>query len=34
MLDEIIRAEQRRIAATTSNDDIPHTSRFDTSWVT
>ena len=34
MLDEIIRAEQRRIAATTPNDDIPHTSRFDTSWVT
>ena len=33
MLDEIIRAEQRR-AATASSDDIPHTSRFDTSWVT
>ena len=34
MLDEIIRAEQRRIAAATPNADIPHTSRFDTSWVT
>ena len=34
MLDEIIRAEQRRIAAATPNGDIPHTSRFDTSWVT
>ena len=33
MLDEIIRAEQRRAAATPT-DDIPHTSRFDTSWVT
>jgi hypothetical protein len=34
MLDEIIRAEQRRIATVTSDDNIPHTSRFDTSWVT
>jgi len=34
VLDEIIRAEQRRIAATAPSDDIPHTSRFDTSWVT
>ena len=34
MLDEIILAEQRRIAAATPSDEIPHTSRFDTSWVT
>jgi hypothetical protein len=34
VLDEIIHAEQRRIAAVPPGDDIPHTSRFDTGWVT
>jgi hypothetical protein len=34
VLDEIVGAEQRRNAATNSADNIPHTSRFDTSWVT
>jgi hypothetical protein len=33
MLDEIVNAEQRRIAAITPGDGIPHTSRFDTSWA-
>ena len=33
VLDEIVRAEQRRAAAATPVDTIPHTSRFDTSWV-
>jgi hypothetical protein len=33
VLDGIIGAEQRRIAAKKAADDIPHTSRFDTSWA-
>jgi len=33
-LDEIVGAEQRRAAAMIATDNIPHTSRFDTSWVT
>jgi hypothetical protein len=34
VLDEIVGAEQRRQAAANAADNIPHTSRFDTSWVT
>ena len=33
VLDGIIGAEQRRIAATKSAEDIPHTSTFETSWA-
>ena len=33
VLDEIVGAEQRRMAAMAAADNIPHTSRFDTSWV-
>jgi len=32
VLDEIIGAEQRRLAAESASD-MPHTSRFDTSWA-
>ena len=34
VLDEIVGAAQRRNAAAHAADTIPHTSRFDTSWVT
>jgi len=33
VLDEIVGAAQRRDAVANSADNIPHTSRFDTSWV-
>jgi hypothetical protein len=33
-LDAIVASEQRRAAAAKAVEDFPHTSRFDTSWVT